>query len=210
MYMQYNVSPFFVACLLNRWPRASSVRCLHSRSEDQRVDHVTKLEASLSRLSRLHKLLFVCCQRTVSLRQHASACVSLRQHTSAYYIPYWTHFDFCVLGHSPSPTAPHLCGQAVAGGQAHAHRLQHREGVNPAPLQAAAEVEALFMSKFGNLSVEGGGTETDTGAEAGSGSAERDDVLKSMEAECTVLFTPCGHLCVCSTCDSLIMGTTKM
>ena len=24
------------------------------------------------------------------------------------------------------------------------------------------------------------------------------------------LFTPCGHLCVCSTCASLIMGTTKM
>jgi len=51
----------------------------------------------------------------------------------------------------------------------------------PAPLQAdvqqaacimsaaaaAAEAEALFMSKFGNLSVGGGGAETDTGAWAG-------------------------------------------
>jgi hypothetical protein len=27
--------------------------------------------------------------------------------------------------------APHLCGQAVARGQAHARRLQHLEGVNP-------------------------------------------------------------------------------
>jgi hypothetical protein len=24
------------------------------------------------------------------------------------------------------------------------------------------------------------------------------------------MFTPCGHLCVCSDCASLIMGTTKM
>jgi ubiquitin len=51
---------------------------------------------------------------------------------------------------------------------------------------ATAEAEALFMSKFGNLSVGGGGAETDTGAEAGSGSAEGDDVFKSMDAECTV------------------------
>ena len=64
----------------------------------------------------------------------------------------------------------------------------------PAPLQAdvqqaarimsAVETEALFMSKFGNLSV--GGGETDTGAEAVSGSGEGDDVFKSMDAECTV------------------------
>ena len=32
---------------------------------------------------------------------------------------------------------------------------------------ATAEAEALFMSKFGNLSVGGGGAETDTGAGAG-------------------------------------------
>ena len=71
----------------------------------------------------------------------------------------------------------------------------------PAPLQAhvqqaaisiksgaaaTAEAEALFMSKFGNLSVGGGGAETDTGAEAGSGPDEGDDVFKSMDAECTV------------------------
>ena len=51
---------------------------------------------------------------------------------------------------------------------------------------ATAETEALFMSKFGNLSVGGGGTETDTGAETGSGSDEGEDVFKSMDAECTV------------------------
>jgi hypothetical protein len=52
---------------------------------------------------------------------------------------------------------------------------------------ATAETEALFMSKFGNLSVGGGGAdsaETDTGAEAGSGSAENDDVFICMDAEC--------------------------
>jgi hypothetical protein len=43
----------------------------------------------------------------------------------------------------------------------------------------------MFMSKFGNLSV-GGGGETDTGVEAGSGSGEADDVFKSMDAECGV------------------------
>ena len=51
---------------------------------------------------------------------------------------------------------------------------------------ATAEAEALFMSKFGNVSVEGGGAETDTGAEAGSGYDEGDDVFKNMDAECTV------------------------
>ena len=70
----------------------------------------------------------------------------------------------------------------------------------PAPLQAdvqqaasimsaaaaTAEAEALFMSKFGNLSVGGGGGETDTGVEAGSASGEADDVFKSMDAECKV------------------------
>ncbi len=55
-----------------------------------------------------------------------------------------------------------------------------------ARIMSAAEAEALFMSKFGNLSVGGGGGETDTGAEAGSGPGEGDDVLKSMDAECTV------------------------
>jgi hypothetical protein len=51
---------------------------------------------------------------------------------------------------------------------------------------APAEAASLFMSKFGNLSVGGGGTETDTGVEAGSGSDEADDVFKGMDAECTV------------------------
>jgi hypothetical protein len=45
---------------------------------------------------------------------------------------------------------------------------------------------SLFMSKFGNLTVEGGGGETDTGAEAVSGSGEGDDVFKSMDTECPV------------------------
>ena len=70
----------------------------------------------------------------------------------------------------------------------------------PAPLQtdvqqaasimsaaaATAEAEALFMSKFGNLSVGGGAAETGMGAEAGSASGEGDDVFKSMDAECSV------------------------
>jgi ubiquitin len=51
---------------------------------------------------------------------------------------------------------------------------------------ATAEAEALFMSKFGNLSVGGGAAETGTGAEAGSASGEGDDVFKSMDAECIV------------------------
>ncbi len=51
---------------------------------------------------------------------------------------------------------------------------------------ATAETEALFMSKFGNLSVGGGGAETDTGAQAASASAQGADVFKSMDAECTV------------------------
>jgi hypothetical protein len=51
---------------------------------------------------------------------------------------------------------------------------------------ATAEAETLFMSKFGNLSVGGGGAETDTGAEAGSGPDEGDDVFKSMDAKCSV------------------------
>ncbi len=42
------------------------------------------------------------------------------------------------------------------------------------------------MSKFGNLSVGRGAAETDTVAEAGSGSGEGDDVFKCMDAECTV------------------------
>ena len=42
------------------------------------------------------------------------------------------------------------------------------------------------LSKIGSWSVGGGGGETDTGTEAGSGSDEGDDVFKSMDAECTV------------------------
>jgi hypothetical protein len=53
-------------------------------------------------------------------------------------------------------------------------------------IMSAAEAEALFMSKFGNLSVGGEGGETDTGAEAGSDSGEVDDVFKSMVTEYTV------------------------
>jgi hypothetical protein len=66
----------------------------------------------------------------------------------------------------------------------------------PAPLQSdvqqaarimsAADAEALFMSKFGNLSDGGGGGETDMRAEDGSACGESDDVFKSMDAECTV------------------------
>jgi ubiquitin C len=57
----------------------------------------------------------------------------------------------------------------------------------PAPLQAAstmsaAEAEALFMSKFGNLSDGGGEGEKDTGAEAGSATGEGE----SIDAECLV------------------------
>jgi hypothetical protein len=37
---------------------------------------------------------------------------------------------------------------------------------------ASAEAMSLFMSKFGNLSVGGGGGETGTGVEAGSASGE--------------------------------------
>jgi ubiquitin C len=55
-----------------------------------------------------------------------------------------------------------------------------------ARIMSAAEAEALFMSKFGNLSDGGGGGETDTGAEAGSGPGEGGDVFKNMDAECTV------------------------
>jgi hypothetical protein len=44
--------------------------------------------------------------------------------------------------------------------QAAAHRIM-------SAAEATAEAEALFMSKFGNLSVGGGGAETDTGAGAG-------------------------------------------
>ena len=41
-------------------------------------------------------------------------------------------------------------------------------------------------TKFGNLSVGGGGGERDTGVEAGSGSGEGDDVFKNMDAQCKV------------------------
>ena len=51
---------------------------------------------------------------------------------------------------------------------------------------ASAEAASQFMSKFGDLSVGGGGRETDTGVEAGSASGEADDVFKSMDAESKV------------------------
>ncbi len=56
--------------------------------------------------------------------------------------------------------------------------------VSAAP--ASAEAESLFMSKFGNLSVGGGGGRDRTGVEAGSVSGEVDDVFKSMDTECKV------------------------
>ena len=48
-----------VVCLLNRWQRTNSPRCLVvlSTKEDERLDHVTILETSLSRLFRWHWLL---------------------------------------------------------------------------------------------------------------------------------------------------------
>ena len=61
----------------------------------------------------------------------------------------------------------------------------------PAPLQAAVQqaasqatglAEELFMSKFGNLSVGGGGAETDTVAEAGRDSGEGDDLKAWMQS----------------------------
>ena len=51
---------------------------------------------------------------------------------------------------------------------------------------ASAEAVSLFMSKFGNLSVGGGGGETDMGVETGDSSVEVDDVFRSMDAECKV------------------------
>ena len=49
-----------------------------------------------------------------------------------------------------------------------------------------AETQTLCLSKFGNLSVGGGGAETDMGAETGNGPGEGDDVFQSMSAECIV------------------------
>jgi ubiquitin C len=96
----------------------------------------------------------------------------------------------------------------AAGGQGLSKRKEEQKGTEagveaaswPPPLQAdveqtansvsaaaaSAEAASLFMSKFGNLSVGGGGGETDTGVEAGSASSEADDVFKSMDAECKV------------------------
>ena len=70
-----------------------------------------------------------------------------------------------------------------------------------------AEATSLFMSKFGNLSVGGGGGETGMGVESGSDSSEADDVFESMDAEC---FALCAHFCVCSNCATKVMETTKM
>ncbi len=102
-------------------------------------------------------------------------------------------------GASACKTAPWATEATEAGAAAAGVGVEAKSW--PAPLHAAvqqaarsimsaaaatAEAEALFMSKFGNLSVGGGGAETDTGAEAGSGPGEGDDVFKSMDAECTV------------------------
>jgi ubiquitin C len=100
-------------------------------------------------------------------------------------------------GGSACKTAPWATEATEAGAAAAGVGVEAKSW--PAPLQAdvqkaahrivsaaaaAAEAEALFMSKFGNLSVGGGAAETDTGAEAGSGPGEGDDVFKSMDAEC--------------------------
>ena len=93
-------------------------------------------------------------------------------------------------GASACKTAPWATEATEAGAVAAGVGVEAKS--RPAPLQAdvqqaarimsAAEAEALFMSKFGNLSDGGGGGETDTGAEAGSASGEGDDVFKSMDA----------------------------
>ena len=100
-------------------------------------------------------------------------------------------------GASACKTAPWATEATEAGAAAAGVGVEAKSW--PAPLQAdvqkaahrivsaaaaAAEAEALFMSKFGNLSVGGGGAETDTGAQVASASAEGDDVFKSMDAEC--------------------------
>jgi ubiquitin len=101
-------------------------------------------------------------------------------------------------GGSACKTAPWATEATEAGAVAAGVDVEAKSW--PAPLQAGvqqaasimsaaaatAEAEALFMSTFGNLSIGGGGAETDTGAEAGSGFGEVDDVFKSMDAECTV------------------------
>jgi ubiquitin len=101
-------------------------------------------------------------------------------------------------GGSACKTAPWATEATEAGAAAAGVGLEAKSW--PAPLQtdvqqaasimsaaaATAEAEALFMSKFGNLSVGGGGAETDTGAEAGSGPGQGDDVFKSMDSECIV------------------------
>ncbi len=58
----------------------------------------------------------------------------------------------------------------------------HREEIEKGRQEDKSQT--LFMSKFGNLSVGGEGTETDTGTESGNGFGEGDDVFKSMTAEC--------------------------
>jgi hypothetical protein len=59
------------------------------------------------------------------------------------------------------------------------------------------------LSKFGNLSVGGRGAETDTGAEAGSGSGEGNDVFKSMDAECAVCMQRHVGIFVCVQCATV-------
>ena len=85
-------------------------------------------------------------------------------------------------GGSACKTAPWATEAKEAGAVAAGVGVEAKSW--PAPLQAdvqqaarimsaaaaTAEAEALFMSKFGNLSVGRGGAEADTGAEAGSGS----------------------------------------
>ena len=53
-------------------------------------------------------------------------------------------------------------------------------------IMSTAQTEALFMSKFGNLSVGDEGGQTDGGVETGSTSGEVEDVFKSIDTECKV------------------------
>jgi hypothetical protein len=84
---------------------------------------------------------------------------------------------------------------------------------------ASAAAELLFMSKF-NFSPGRGAGEIDKVVEAGASGAseESEDAFESIETECKVcmhapkshLFVPCGHMCVCSSCATIVMANTKM
>ena len=76
----YNMSLFIVACLLNRWQRASRDKV--PTKQGQRLDHATKLEASLARKFRCHVCvvkvcgLFMTLCVTCNLDADANVCKS--------------------------------------------------------------------------------------------------------------------------------------